>query len=45
MHDSDYYACEGQLSLEQLLEAGLDIADKHDFGTRSNELVPDEDDE
>lgn len=45
MHDSDYYVCSGQISLDELLEQGFDVADKNDFGTRDNELVPNEDDE
>lgn len=44
MHDSEWYICEGQLSLDQLREDGWDLADKYEIGSRDG-LVPDEDDE
>lgn len=45
MRDSDYYRCDEQVSLDELLEDGWDIADKYAVGARDNALVPDEDDE
>lgn len=45
MHDSEYYRCEEQVSLDALLEQGYDIADKYAVGARDNALVPNEDDD
>ena len=44
MHESEWYVCKEQVSLDDLVERGWDIADKREVGARDNLLVPDEDD-
>ena len=47
MHDSEWFVVEGQLSLDELLEQGWDVAEDGMCapGVARGQIVPDEDDD